>query len=195
MSASTHFGLAAALLGLSLAPAEALRTATAPLPHAARVLRARIPIAAASAGESFSADAWAATDWDDSNDFERYTLLRKMLDGGMGPHEVNHAAWRGLGYSCGPEGALLAPDGTACTSPPDVLSDATTLAHLEAQLPHEDSSEFWDEELEQLGTLIDTLHGAELTRLLVEEADADFLARRTVVMWLYMTQPSLALAS
>ena len=58
----------------------------------------------------------------------------------------------------------------------------------EAQLPLED-----EEELEMLDTLVESLHGERLTRVLVEREDADFLARRTLVRWLYLTQPPLGL--
>ena len=44
-----------------------------------------------------------------------------------------------------------------------------------------------------LDTLIETLHGEELTRILADEGDADFLARRTLVRWLYTSQDGLTL--
>ena len=62
------------------------------------------------------------------------------------------------------------------------------LAQMKAQLPLED-----EEELEMLDTLVESLHGERLTRVLVQRGDEDFLARRTLVQWLYLTQPDLNL--
>ena len=71
---------------------------------------------------------------------------------------------------------------------PDVLGDAGELAALEAQLPLDD-----DDQVGMLDTLVETLHGVAMTRGLVDDGDADFLARRTLVRWLYWTQDDLAL--
>lgn len=148
-------------------------------------------VAASSAAASttmWCREAWDATAWEGTRSIDRHQLLQGLLDGGFTAREANHAAWRGLGYAA--NGAvLLAPDGTPCAagaSLPDVLGDAGTLARLEATLPLDD-----EDEVACLDTLVDTLHGEELTRALVAEGDADFLARRTLVRWLYSTQPGI----
>lgn len=148
-------------------------------------------VAASSAAASttmWCREAWDATAWEGTRSIDRHQLLQGLLDGGLTAREANHAAWRGLGYAA--IGAmLLAPDGTPCAagaSLPDVLGDAGTLARLEATLPLDD-----EDEVACLDTLVDTLHGEELTRALVAEGDADFLARRTLVRWLYSTQPGI----
>lgn len=121
--------------------------------------------------------------------FDRMALLRGLLDGDLSPIECNHAAWRGLGYHVGTDGVLRTPDNVQCAGGPDILGDeAGAMAQLEAQLPLED-----EEELEMLDTLVESLHGERLTRVLVERGDPDFLARRTLVRWLYLTQPPLGL--
>ena len=145
-------------------------------------------VACAGGDARFDSNAWRrAADWDSLSPFERMALLRGLLDGDLGLAECNHAAWRGLGYRIGADGALRSPDGTACTDPPDILADADALASLEAQLPDD------EDELAMLDELVDTLHGKELTKQLVDANDREFLARRTLVCWLYLTQPELGL--
>jgi len=123
------------------------------------------------------------------NTFDRMALLRGLLDGDLDRSECNHAAWRGLGYHVGTDGVLRTPDGAQCAGGPDILGDeGGAMEQVEAQLPLED-----EEELEMLDTLVESLHGERLTRVLVEREDADFLARRTLVRWLYLTQPPLGL--
>lgn len=160
-----------------------------------RSLSARLSsssVAASSAAASTTTwcrEAWDATAWEGTRSIDRHQLLQGLLDGGLTAREANHAAWRGLGYKWSNGAMLLAPDGTPCAagaSLPDVLGDADTLARLEATLPLDD-----EDEVACLDTLVDTLHGEELTRALVAEGDADFLARRTLVRWLYSTQPGL----
>ena len=132
--------------------------------------------------------AWDATAWEGRSTFDKHQLLQSLLDGSLTMSAANHAAWRGLGYALAADGStLLAPDGTPCASPPDVLADPDALARFEAALPTDE-----EEEMESLDVLVDTLHGAALTRALIEEGDADFLARRTLVRWLYMTQDGVA---
>ena len=70
--------------------------------------------------------------------------------------------------------------------PPDVMGDAAALAALEAALPLDD-----DDELDKLRLIVDTLHGEELTRILLEEGDPEFAARFVVARWLYWTVPAL----
>ena len=89
----------------------------------------------------------------------------------------------------GTDGSLRTPEGVECSRLPDILSDENgALAQMKAQLPLED-----EEELEMLDTLVESLHGERLTRVLVQRGDEDFLARRTLVQWLYLTQPDLNL--
>ena len=110
-----------------------------------------------------------------------------LLRRGAAAHDA--AAWRGLGYRLSEDGtALIAPDGRRCRGAPDVLSDAATLGKFDAALPHDD-----DDEMACLDVLIETLHGETLTRSLVKDGDADFLARRALVQWLYVTQPGVAM--
>lgn len=136
--------------------------------------------------------AWMrAACWEDLTNFDRMVLLRGLLDGDVTSAEANHALWRGLGYEVGADGRLYCPDGVAVeggSGPPDVLGNATAIMALEAELPLDD-----EDEMGMLDTLIETLHGETLTQELVAESDADFLARRTVVRWLYLTQPLLQL--
>ena len=121
--------------------------------------------------------------------FDRMAFLRGLLDGDASRSDCNHAAWRGLGYRVGTDGSLRTPEGVECSRLPDILSDENgALAQMKAQLPLED-----EEELEMLDTLVESLHGERLTRVLVQRGDADFLARRTLVRWLYLTQPPLGL--
>ena len=138
---------------------------------------------------SWDAGAWAATSWEQMNTFDRQRFLQGLLDGDIGHNEANHAAWRGLGYTVAPSGTmLLAPDGTECSEPPDVLGDTGMLERLNAELPQDD-----DDEMMCLDTLVENLHGEDLTRILVEARDTEFLARRTLVCWLYTTQTGIAL--
>ena len=60
------------------------------------------------------------------------------------------------------------------------MGDAA-LAALEAALPLDD-----DDELDN-ALIVDTLHGEELTRILLEEGDPEFAARFVVARWLYWT--------
>jgi hypothetical protein len=145
---------------------------------------------AGSADTTWRRDTWDRTAWEGRSVFARMALLRGLLDGGCSLSECNHVAWRALGFRLSPDGSGLVPPGDDDTadmpSLPDVMGETTTLARLEAQLPLDD-----DDEMECLETLVCTLHGEELTRLLVKEANADFLARRTLVRWLFTTQTSL----
>jgi hypothetical protein len=142
---------------------------------------------------TWDADAWQRTAcWDGLSTFDRMKLLRGLLDGDLSLHECNHAAWRGMGYSVR-DGTLHEPDGSVCTSsPPDVLGDEVQLALLEAQLPLGDTLDE-EEALGMLDTVVEALHGEDLTRTLVAEGDPNFLARRTLVRWLYQTQAELAM--
>ena len=146
----------------------------------------------------FDADSWrAAANWDPLNSFERSKLLRALLDGDLDVRECNHAAWRGLGYTLGADGSLCDADGEPV--PPDVplpnvMCDDAWLAKLQSKLPDAESGSVEDEDaVEQLNTVVETLHGEKLTQLLIEEEDEDFLARRTLVQWLYWTQDALKL--
>jgi hypothetical protein len=170
--------------GLVLPPPAARATRSSP--------RAGAPRSAAAASSASDAPwnraAWDATEWAGRNSFDKMKLMRGMLDGSLTLLECNHAAWRGLGYRAvaGGDAPLLAPDGSECSAAPDLMADAAALARLEAELPLDD-----EDEMEQLDTLVETLHGEQLTRVLIDEGDADFLARRTLVRWLYTTQPEL----
>ena len=66
------------------------------------------------------------------------------------------------------------------------ILDESWLEKMRTQLPLDD-----EEEVAMLDTLVESLHGEELTRMLVAEGDRDFLARQTLVQWLYTTQPEL----
>ena len=139
----------------------------------------------------FSPTAWEETRWDDFDVFDRIVFLRGLLDGSASEELVNHAVWRGL---------ALVPERICSgdTPAPDVFRDGTFLATLEAVVPcggDIDRCETADDE-DELGmyeTVIDTLHGEELTKSLIEAADPGFMARRAVVLWLLVTQPELAL--
>ena len=150
-----------------------------------------------SSAGAFDAEAWRrAASWELlRSSFDRMKLLRELLDGDLTLSEANHAAWRGLGYRLASDGTLRTADGAMCASPPDLFGEggAAILAQLEAQLPLGDSLD-GEEELEMLDTLVESLHGEELTRALVTEGDVEFLARRTLVRWLYLTQPLLGLS-
>ncbi len=195
--------------------ALAWRCPRAPPPRAAparaghlRLLSVALPDHDAT---TFDLALWRATEWERLNTFERMVLMRGLLDGRLSAREANHAAWRGLGYTVAEDGGLRAPDGAPCAEPPDVLQSPASLAAMARQLPREvarggsagdgedeDVDDLDDEEAEEranLNTLIETLHGEEMTRVLLEERDADFLARRTLVSWLYKTQDGLALDS
>ena len=155
-------------------------------PSTAHVRGARCHAPAAAAG--FDRGVWATSAWDGLSTFDKMAWMRRLLDGSMSASEVNHAAWRGMGYQLGSDAVLCAPDGSPCATPPDVLADAGVLAALEAALPLDD-----DDEMESFDTLVETLHGEELTQLLIHKGDADFLARRTLLHWLYTSQPGLML--
>ena len=148
---------------------------------------------------AFDAESWrTAADWEPLNAFERSKLLRALLDGDLSVRDANHAAWRGLGYTLGADGASLCdPEGDAVppgTPLPNVLCDDAWLAKLRAKLPDAENGSIEDEDAAaQLDLLVETLHGERLTRLLVDEGDEDFLARRTLVQWLYWTQDALKL--
>ena len=70
---------------------------------------------------------------------------------------------------------------------PDVLNDDTQIEDFRQQLPTD------EDEMGMLDTLVESLHGEELTRTLIQEGDRDFLSRRTLVQWLYLSQPELHL--
>ena len=147
-------------------------------------------LSAMCSGASFDETAWQrAACWEELNSFERVALLRALLDGDLTAQEANHAAWRGMGFTLDSVGDLRGPDGAPCTPaslPPDVLLDAAEQARMRECLESLD-----EEELEMLDTVVEALHGEELTRTLVASGDPEFLARRTLVQWLYTTQPML----
>merc|ERR1712217_311492 len=101
--------------------------------------------------------------------------------------EVNDAVWRGLGIVDRQCDVAALSDAAL----PDVFADMELLARLESELPNEEDED-GIEQLASLDMLVEVLHGAEITRLLVRENDADFAVRRTVVRWLSWTQPDLA---
>lgn len=145
------------------------------------------------AATAFDAQAWQhAACWEDLNSFERSSLLRGLLDGDLSQQEANHAAWRGIGYVLAADGSLCDPEGAPPLELPNVLADDVWLERLRAQLPLGDSMEDEDE-LAALDVLVESLHGETLTRTLIDKGDRDFLARRTLVQWLYLTQPALGL--
>ena len=178
------------LLLLALGWSAAPRPPSAAQVHELERLPARPPRMSDTDNTVWRRDTWDATAWEGRSVFARMALLRGLLDGSCSLSECNHVAWRALGFRMMSDGAGLAPPGddgmTRVPSLPDVMGEPATLAQLEAQLPLDD-----DDEMECLETLVCTLHGEELTRLLVEEANADFLARRTLVRWLFTTQPTL----
>ncbi|KAL1522831.1 hypothetical protein AB1Y20_017800 [Prymnesium parvum] len=123
-------------------------------------------------------------DWSHLSVFSRMALLRSLLDETTSREEVNQVVWKGL--------RLADESSSNLQYMPDVFTDSDLLARLEAQLPTEDDED-GPEQLASLDMLVEVLHGTELTRVLLDEADADFSVRRTVVRWLVTTQPSLAL--
>ena len=138
----------------------------------------------------FNAAAWRrAACWEELPSFDRMALLRGLLDGDLTANEANHAAWRGLGYTVDADGDVRSPDGVPClaNSLPDVLNDDTQIEDFRQQLPTD------EDEMGMLDTLVESLHGEELTRTLIQEGDRDFLSRRTLVQWLYLSQPELHL--
>lgn len=169
------------LLGLGLLLSSP-RTSLRPHRGSAAVCSADAADAAA-----FSADAWSETHWDDDTTvFDRLQLLRSLLDD-FDAQQVNHAVWRGLGYTVGADGALFDPEGRPCPAPPDVMRDGEKLAKLEALIPLPEEDELREEMEAALTVLIETLHGETLTQMKVKEADADFRARTVVVQWLHLT--------
>ena len=128
---------------------------------------------------------WDATSWEDSTNFEKHQLLQGLLDGDVTWEGANHVAWRAMGYTL-VDSQLVDPSGAECCQPPDVLSDESWLKRCEATLPLED-----EDEMEQLNVLVNTLHGETLTKTLVAEHNRDFLARRMLVWWLYLKDPSI----
>ena len=174
------------------APCIAVLLSAALLPRSSNRVRTCPPIAC-SADATFSAAAWErAAKWEEFSSFERSALLRALLDGDLSAQEANHAAWRGLGYTLNASGALCGPDGAPCdeSSLPDVLgADDTWLNKMRAKL----DENVEEEERGMLDTLIESLHGETLTRTLVAEGDRQFLARRTLVQWLYLSQSDLSL--
>ena len=167
----------------------ALTLTTSPPPAVSRSRFSDVMLCTQGGTGSFDIDTWRrVTSWDRMTTFERMQLLRGLLDGDLCTEDANHVAWRGLGYRVSADGGLRDSDGSPCSVPPDVLSSPGILKQLEAQLPLED-----EDELEMLDTLVESLNGEELTRALVAEGDAAFLARRTLVRWLYLTQPALGL--
>ena len=196
------------LLGATVASSTAASAFSTAMSSHRRVARLAHIRASASAGDvattpppvawaSWQRAAWDATAWDDMPPIDKHRLLQQLLDGGLSVHEANHVAWRGLGYTLAVDGeTLLRPDGAPCESLllPDVLADPAALSGLEVALQeHFEERDLDDEdELESLNVLIETLHGEALTRALLAEGDADFIARRTLVCWLYTTQPGMA---
>ena len=89
-------------------------------------------------------------------------LLRSLLDGTASEEEVNDAVWRGLGLVDRRSGAVVDP----AASLPDVFADPQLLGRLEAALPQEEDED-GIEELASLDMLVEVLHGAEMTRLLI----------------------------
>ena len=143
------------------------------------------------AATTFDATLWRrVTSWETLDGFERSALLRGLLDGDLSAQEANHCAWRALGYTMGIDGKLCSPEGTSASAPPDVLNDESWIKRMRVVLPLGDSMEE-EEELAMLDTLIESLNGETITRTLIAEGDRDFLARRTLVMWLYLSQPQL----
>lgn len=148
----------------------------APQPTCQRVRAASAPSMAAA----------RAQDWTKLSTFARMALLRSLLDGTASEEEVNDAVWRGLGLVDRRSGAVVDP----AASLPDVFADPQLLGRLEAALPQEEDED-GIEELASLDMLVEVLHGAEMTRLLISEGDADFAVRRSVVRWLASTQREL----
>lgn len=176
-----HF-LAAMLLGLLMSSSPR----TTPRVHPNRGSIAACNTDAADSA-SFSADAWAEIYWDDDTTaFERLRLLSSLLDD-CDAQQVNHAVWRGLGYTVGADGALYDPEGRTCPVPPDVMGDGEKLAKLEALMPLPEEDDLREEMEAALTVLVEALHGETLTRMKVKEGDADFNARRIVVQWLHLT--------
>ena len=140
---------------------------------------------------TFDASVWRrVTSWENLDPFECSALLRGLLDGDLSVQEANHCAWRALGYTVGIDGELCSPEGVSMTAPPDVLNDGSWIKRMQAVLPLGDSMEE-EEELAMLDVLVESLNGETITRMLVAQGDRAFLARRTLVMWLYLSQPSL----
>ena len=122
----------------------------------------------------FSQSAWKQTQFEDLTDFERITMAATLLDD-ADVDVVNHAAWRGLGYTVD-EGQLFDADGQLRDNPPDFMNDSVALAKLESMLPLDN-----DEAMDGLEAFIEALHGESITRLKIAEGSAEFNVRRLVV--------------
>mmetsp|Transcript_8863 Transcript_8863/g.17880 ORF Transcript_8863/g.17880 Transcript_8863/m.17880 type:complete len:172 (+) Transcript_8863:2-517(+) len=127
----------------------------------------------------FSESAWRQTQFDKLDNFERISLASSLLDD-ADIEVVNHAAWRGLGYTVDEQGRLHDADGRLREDPPDFMNDSAALAKLESSLPLED-----EEAMAGLETVIETLHGQELTRIKMAEGSTEFTMRRVVVSCLH----------
>lgn len=127
----------------------------------------------------FSQSAWQQTQFDDLSDFERITVAAALLDD-ADVEVVNHAAWRGLGYTVDDQGRLFDADGELRDNPPDFMNDSVALAKLESMLPLDE-----EEAMDGLEIFVETLHGESITRLKIAEGSADFNVRRLVVCCLH----------
>ena len=137
------------------------------------------PACCAAERASFSHDVWLQTQFAELDVFERLSMATVLLDN-ADEQLVNHAAWRGLGYTVDSQGQLWGADGQPRSSPPDFMGNSTALAQLEALLPHDD-----EEAMAGLETYVETLHGESLTKIKLAEGSADFIARRLIVQWLH----------
>ena len=139
--------------------AQALCAATLLIGSPSAITSRTSSVRACDGRSSFDADAWRRVAcWEDFTNFERSVFLRGLLDGDLSLQECNHVAWRGLGYTLGPDGSLCDPTGAACTLPPNVLGDEAHLAQLREVLPLGDTIDEEDE-MASLDTLIESLHG------------------------------------
>lgn len=135
----------------------------------------------------------AANPLDEESDFERYEVLRNILDGGAHAVEVNELIALLLGYSeftpyVEPERARAwqtefptCPDLFADEAGDDAGDESDAFSWLEADIPDD------PEQLEAMQVLFETLYGEEAVRLAQKSGDPDFARRSTIVTWIVLT--------
>ncbi|KAG8463041.1 hypothetical protein KFE25_001814 [Diacronema lutheri] len=127
----------------------------------------------------------AANPLDEEGEFERYEVLRNVLDGMAHPVEVNELVSLLLGYGgctpyVEPERALAwQVEFPAC---PDVFADESdAFSWLESDIPDD------PEQLDAMRVLFEAMYGEEAVRMAQKSGDPEYLRRSTIVTWIVLT--------
>lgn len=127
----------------------------------------------------------ASNPLDGESDYERYEVLRNVVDGTAHEVEVNELVALLLGYGgttpyVAPERALQwQAEFPVC---PDVFSDESdAFSWLESDIPDD------TEQLEAMEVLFETLYGEEAVKMARNSGDLEFARRSAVVTWIVLT--------